>query len=87
MPGKYKVTPKGLLIIGQIIINKQNISNLFNKIFHLHWSRVSRQVIPAPLYTPTNPPYIPMFKFPTVTTEFVLKQLQSMPENKVVGLD
>ncbi len=28
-----------------------------------------------------------MFKFPTVTTEFVLKQLQSMPENKAVGLD
>ncbi len=36
---------------------------------------------------PYEPTGIPMFKLLSVTTELILKQLQSMPEKKVVGLD
>ncbi len=82
-----KVTPKGLLINGQIVIDKQNIANIFNQYFICIGQGLSDKLTPAPPYTPANPPDIPMFKFPTVTTEFVLKQLQSMPENKAVDLD
>ncbi len=80
--------PKGLLINGEIVVDGQKMANFFNEYFTSIGQDLANMLPPGPppfiLY---EPPDIPIFKFPSVTTEFVLKQLQSMPENKVVGLE
>ncbi len=42
---------------------------------------------PAPPFIPSETLEIPAFTFPSVTSEFVQKQLQNMPKNKAIGLD
>ncbi len=64
------------------------MENFFNQYFASIVQDVALRLPPAPpLFIPSELQGIPMFKFHSVTTEFVFKQLQSMPENKVVGLD
>ncbi len=88
IPGKVKVMPKGLLINGEIVVDGQKMANFFNEYFTSINQDLANMFPPAPPpFISSEPPGMPVFKFPSVNTEFVLKQLPSMPENKAVGLD
>ncbi len=88
LPGKSKASPKGLLIDGQIITDKLQIANTFNKYLTSIGQNLARQLSSATLFVPpNNHPDISAYKFPVVTAQFVEKQLLSMPANNAVGLD
>jgi hypothetical protein len=86
LPGNSKSTPKGLLVNGQIITEKKPMANAFNQYFTSICKNLANKITSVVTFTPPNPFNI-CFRFPTVTPEFVEKQLSSMPENKAVGLD
>ncbi len=63
------------------------MSNVFNNYFTSIGQELASKLPPAPPFIPPETPKLPAFTFPSVTSEFVQKQLQSKPENKAVGLD
>ncbi len=87
LPGNAKPSPKGLLIDGQIITDPKCMSNVFNNYFTSIGQELSSKLPPTSPFIPPETPEIPAFTFPSVTSEFVQKQLQNMPENNAVGLD
>ncbi len=81
-------TPKGLLLDGQIVTDKLQMANTFNKYFTSIGQDIARHLLSATPFIPPKPPDIPAFKFPVVAHHFCWnKQLVYMPENKAVGLD
>ncbi len=87
LSGNAKPSPKGLLINGQIITDPKCMSTVFNNYFTSIGQELASKLPPAPHFTPPENPEIPAFTFPSVTSEFVQKQLQKLPENKAIGLD
>ncbi len=84
---KSKASPKRLLIDGQIITDKLQMINTFNKYFTSIGQYLTRQLPSATQFIPPNPLTSLPLQFPVVTAQFVEKQLLSMPNNKDVGLD
>ncbi len=87
VPGNAKSSPKGLLIDCQIITDTKCMSNVFTNYFTPIGQELASKLPSAHPFNPPETPEIPVFTFPSVTPEFVQKQLQNMPENKAVGLD
>ncbi len=59
----------------------------FNNYFTSIGQELASKLPPAPPFIPPETPEIPAFTFLSVTSEFLQKQLQNMPENKAVALD
>ncbi len=80
LPGNAKPSPKGLLIDGQIITDPKCMSNIFNNYCTSIGQELASKLPPAPPFIPPETTEIPAFTFPSVSSEFLQKQLQNMPE-------
>ena len=90
LPGKAKSTPHGLLVDGQILNDHMSMANAFNEFFTSVGHNLAEKIPTTDSHVTCDQysqPNIPAFKFPTITTEFVRKQLELLPENKAMGLD
>ncbi len=85
-PWTDKPSAKCLLVEG-IIVTVPRLGNVFNGYFTSIGCELAGRIPPATPFNPPAPPNIPAFHFPTVTSEYIEKQLCNLPENKVVGLD
>ncbi len=73
--GNSMPSPRGLLIDGQIITDHKCMSNVFNNYFTSIGQELASKLPLAPPFIPSETPEIPAFTFPSVTAEFVQKQL------------
>ncbi len=71
----------------KIVTDHNTVANVFNGYFTSIGLRLAGSLPPAAPFTPHAPPNIPAFHFPTVTSEYIEKQLLNLPENKAVDLD
>ncbi len=74
---------KGLLIDGQIITDPKCMSNVFNNYFKSIGQELASKLPPAPPFIPPETPEIPLFTFPSVTSEFVQNSCKTCPKIKL----
>ncbi len=87
MPGNSKPSAKSILVDSKIVTDPKTVANVFNGYFTSIGLTLAGSLPPAAPFTPYPLLNIPAFNLPTVTSEYIEKQLQNMPENKAVGLD
>ncbi len=89
LPEKTKSSPKGLIKDEIIETNKKKMANMFNDFIYKYWSGTANK-IPHFAISDNQFPVennVPKFHFSKVKPSFVLKELQSLPVNKAVGLN
>ncbi len=87
LPGKSKTSPHGLLEGGNLITDIKMMANCFNNFFTSIGRKLADKIPNAALRQQQARRCDSSFKFPKVTSEFVLKQLNNLPTNKAIGLD
>ena len=87
LPGKSKATPKGLIVDGELITDKMDMANIFNRYFTSVGEELAMKIPPTAQCNINTPTDVPTFTFPCVTSDFVEKHLKNLPVNKATGLD
>ncbi len=79
MPEYSKPCAKSLVVDGKIVTDPKMVANVFNGYFTSIVLKIVGSPPLAASFTTHVPPYIPAFHFPTITSKYIVKQLQNMP--------